>query len=559
MKIWIVRRFLPSAWIWLDEYFYAASAYDLGHPGGFGVPHTDFMFYPPLTSLTIAPVFFLDLTFAQEYRVSLVVLNAISSTTAVAVYLLYREIFGGRGAVWVAALALVGAPGYTALMLMSEPLFITLFAWLLYFLVRAVRTQHAGHFVAVGMLAGGMALTRRTGPGVLLALVVGFVMLSYWEGHRTRAHWRGPLLTIAIAVGIQGVGGAVVGAFSNPTADASLAALEYFRRGVLEPLSSVSGTTALLRRLGANLAYVMLATFGVFLPIMVWSLLRLGRRLDVVVRMLIVVTCVVGFVSAVAAAVHMTIYAPGNDLPRYDMFGRYMEHVTVPVIVLGMGLVVHHLSTVSARQRLELIIVTLISGVMVWVLVPFRFFASTVDFRQIAPNSLGVGALVRLTDRSTIWWVFVIVASMVLLASFLVGRSRRRALASTAGLTSILLYAAWNYQIAVSEISRKAFAAVEFDHEYAIWGAENYEIIDDGVCVDVNYVGGNPVGNDRAFYFAAEYIERVQTTYSPEACIGQMPVLTDVVFEGYEILFEDVSGGYRMYSTEPVSRGRSTQ
>ncbi|HEX3130123.1 MAG TPA: hypothetical protein VH394_22500, partial [Thermoanaerobaculia bacterium] len=137
VKIVTVLLAVPSIWLMPDELLYTLTAWDFAHWGAPGVPHPDFLYYPPLASLLIAPLHRVGLTPPQVYTLSLVLLNVLVTSTVVAASLMLRRLYGATSRLLPVLLAL--AAPCTALLLMSEPLYITLFIWFLYVYVRMLQ------------------------------------------------------------------------------------------------------------------------------------------------------------------------------------------------------------------------------------------------------------------------------------------------------------------------------------------------------------------------------------------------------------------------------------
>ncbi|HVS02928.1 MAG TPA: hypothetical protein VMT16_09170, partial [Thermoanaerobaculia bacterium] len=310
-KTWSIWRFLPSIWLWLDELFYFATAFDFVHWGASGVPHPGFLFYPPLTSLVIAPLHLVGLAPPQVYFSSLVLLNTLLTASMVfGGHLIYLELFGQRS-VLLPAFLVFAAPAYSGLMLMSEPVFVSLFVWMSYFFIRAFAHGHARDFVLCGSCAALLPLTRDIGILVIPALL----LLSPLQLSRARRQsrslqaigkvtmlWAIPVMVLAVWRPLE-PSGAV--AAHGATRAAGLMERVW---ATLQPSPEL--VLVVLRNFLTGLTYISFTTLGVCLPIVLWLVAR--RRADPIVRL--TALQLVALMVAISAAVAIFMF-PGRAHP----------------------------------------------------------------------------------------------------------------------------------------------------------------------------------------------------------------------------------------------------
>lgn len=552
-KIVAVLLAVPSIWLMPDELLYTMTAYDLVHwgGGGIGVPHPDFLYYPPLTSLLIAPLHGLGLSPPVVYRLSLLLFNVLLSSTVVAAYLLLARLFGTRSRLLPVLVAL-GTP-CMALILMSEPPFVTLFAWFLYFYVRMVQERRVSDAVWAGLLLAGLVLTRPVGPLVAGALLAGALVDLGRGGPEVRRKLRLYAWTLALPLVAAVAWKLAAGVLRGGEGGGSL---NFFLTvGLVTPVKMVLGSA---RRFASELGYVSLSTFGFALPAVLWRLFRRGPEEDRRgLRPFLAV--VLGFmVLASAMAGVFMWYSRFHYLPRYDMYGRYVDYFAIPLLAVALGTFQQMRQGASARERWALAGATLLLNAAFLVVIPERFFPESLK-GQVAPNSLSISWLLSLTERfgPGVRWLLPPVAALA--AALLTSpayRFRRVRYALAAGLIAL---AAFNLVAAARAVSVQSHGSQQHASRISDYVAANPGLFADGLYVDYPGIGhrrGDLVPKDSqhafAFRVVADHVDKVVVGFEPERFLGRMPVLSMRPFPGRQVLAEWPWIEYRIYAADPA-------
>lgn len=546
VKVFTVLRAVPSIWLMADELLYTATAWDFAHWGSPGVPHPDFLYYPPLTSLVIAPLHRLGLTPPQVYTLSLVLFNALLTSTVVAAYLLLRRLYGATSRLLPVLLAF--AAPCTALVLMSEPLYTTLFVWLLYLYVRMLQDRKVSDHLAAGLLLAGLILTRQVGVFVLAA-VTAAALADLALGPEVRRKLRlyawtlvPPVLAMAawrmIAPELKGGGG------SN---------LPYFLAvAVLTPVKLVLGTC---RRLVSEIGYVSLTTFGFALPAVLWGLFRRGSSAEDLRRRLLTGVVLVSMVLTAAASGLFMWYARFRYLPRYDMYGRYIDYFAVPVLALALGVYWQMRQDASDRERRGLALWTLFLNVAFLLVIPGRFFVGSLE-SQIAPNSLGIAWLiemVRIFGPGVRWLLPPAAALLALFLASPAWLARRGLRYAVIGGLAILTFV--NYQAGAREVSIQSHGSVQYASTISDYIRDHPELFPNGLYIDypgIGYRRTEPpeMAAQHAFVYRvlADHLDKTIAGAEPERYHDRMPVLSRRAFPGWRLLAEWPYIQYRIYA-----------
>lgn len=548
IKIAAVVIAVPSIWLMADEMLYTVTAWDFAHWGAPGVPHPDFLYYPPLASLLIAPLHRLGLAPPQVYTLALVLFNALLTSTAVAAYLLLRRLYGARSRLLPALLAL--AAPCTALVLMSEPLYTTLLVWFLYVYVRMLQDRKVSDHLAGGLLVAGMILTRQVGLFVLAAVMVSAaadLLLDRDARPETRKEllrlyaWTlvPPVLAAVawrlIAPGLKGGGG------SN---------LPYFLAvAVATPLKLVLGSA---RRFVSEIGYISLTTWGIALPAALWGMFRRGGNLH---RRLFSGVVVVSLgLTAAASAVFMW-YARFRYLPRYDLYGRYVDYFAIPVLVLALGTYWEMRRDASEGERRALAVWTFALNAAFLIVIPGRFFPGSLK-GQIAPNSLGIAWLLEMarTFGPGIRWLLPPAAALLalLLASPVYVARRGVRYAVAAGLAGLTLF---NFVAGAREVSVQSHGSKQYASTISDYIAQNPALFANGLYIDypgIGYRRTEPpeMAAQHAFIYRvlADHVDKVIAGGEPERFHDRLPVLSRRPFPGWKELAEWPYVQYRIYA-----------
>jgi 4-amino-4-deoxy-L-arabinose transferase-like glycosyltransferase len=175
-----------------DAFFYGLTAANAANGNWFQDPFTraPAADHPPLTVVVLVPASFL-FDGALPQRLTMCV---VGSLTVGAVGLAGREMAGSRVGLLAAAIAVVDPNLWiNNALIMSEALAALLYALLLFFAYRLVRSPTVGRAAAAGALCGLLVLTRAETGVFLLLIVVPVLVVA------RQLDWRGKLLRIGVA------------------------------------------------------------------------------------------------------------------------------------------------------------------------------------------------------------------------------------------------------------------------------------------------------------------------------------------------------------------------
>lgn len=520
LKTFLVAEWLPRIWLFMDELFYFLTAYDIAHWGEPGVPHPDAFFYAPLPSVLLAPLFDLGLTPPQAYHAGLLLFHIVLTSAVVAGWLILRRLFGTESWLLPAVLVL-GPPAYVALALMSEPLFIALYAWFLYYLVRMLQQRRSLDAWLAGLMLAGLVLTRFAGYLVAGSLVIGAVA-AFLQRRDRRMLWL-HLQALAPAVGAFAAWRLIAPHVKTaPPMDDPLVLLAV---AVNFPLELVLGAA---RRFFAQVGYVSLSTFGFALPVALWLLLRrpepgdpaAGRDRDVRLFLLHVLTFLA--TACGLAAVFMWFGGLRLPLPRFHMYGRYVEYFAIPLLAVAFGA----LGALRERPRARLALVagTLLLNAALLLFIPEGFYGASLD-NQVAPNSLGIAWILRVVAGLGLWSRWLVPPLLALLAWGLTSRGGWR----RAAVGALLIVVAFNFGIGAQESSINSRGSEQYASVASHFVLSHPDLFAGGLYVEYpEYLRDDgPVADFATVYrVIADHADKVIAGREPGPYVGKMPVLT---------------------------------
>lgn len=557
VKSYYIFEYMPSMWVWGDEMIYYVTAYDLLNLGSAGVPHPQFLYYPPVTSMLISPVHLLGIPGEYGYRASLVVMSLVQALGVLASYLVVLEIFNLRSRLLV-LLLLIGPPAYSGLVLMSETPYVAIFLWLVYFYVRLLKTTHLRHAVAVGLLAGLMILTRKAGIIIVASMVLAMVfelMRGAGADKWRRARSFGVILLIGLGVftAWKVAFGEIIGGKYG-----GYGAAGYLKNGLLPALSDVQSFLSLMRKFLANMGYVSLSTYGVCVPlILCYCLSRASQdddpaRRDVIRRLMFLVL-VFMLLSGCAAAMHMVAFSNGTNT-RYLMYGRYMEYSSALLVAVSFGLLASGWPK-SRSQRYAVVALCSLLSVLVSFVIPGQFFASP----RIAASNMGIGWLIGLGGDSVAWLrttgpVVAVALALIVTSSWFAEYARVRWLAYAAALALALL----NLKVSGSRAAEKSQGFHDAYSAYSKYIDDHPELFSEGLLLDATSLTKRIGRKDRLLTqkVMADHVDKVVVEKKLKPAFGQVPILSHRRNKAYEVLYQAEGFSSRIYGTKEVPRKR---
>lgn len=547
---------LPSMWIWGDESLYYTTAYDLFHPDGRGVPHPDFLNYPPVTSILISPVHLLGVPSELGYRFSLIILSVVQAIGALIACRIVYEIFGIRSRLLL-FLLLIGPVAYSTFCLMSEAPFVTLYLAFLYFYVRRLKTGELHYAVACGLLIGILILTRKVGVGLIAAYLAAVVIEVLVRRDRKALGEALRLDGLAILLGsVIAVSWSLVLEHHFGARHGNHGPVGYLRHGLLPALTSLEGALLLARKFLANLSYVSLSTYGICVPLVAWFCFTrrgpaaeaLSRQRELVRRLLLPVAGFALF-AAFGAALHMYINSAKPNT-RYLMYGRYMEYFSMLLVALAFAIVVT--SPRWRRWDRNFLTATAVSlAVAIAWIVPVAFFVKP----RIAASNMGIGWLIGLGAGSLPLTLAAGPVVAVALA-WMIGAARRsgRRPPALAAYGTIVALALFNLFVSGGDAAGKSRVFKEHFGVYSTFISDHPELFDEGLYIDRRALKKSK-RRDRlaAQKVIADHVDKVEVGMEPGPHFGLRPVMSRRRFKDFEILYREEGFVNKIYGTGPPS------
>jgi hypothetical protein len=276
-----------------------------------------------------------------------------------------------------------------------------------------------------------------------------------------------------------------------------------------------------------------------------------SRLFSIVVLVSLVLT---GAISAV-----FMWYARFRYLPRYDMYGRYIDYFAIPVLILALGTYWEMRRDASDRERWALAAWTLLLNAAFLFVIPERTFPGSLN-GQVAPNSMGIVWLLELVRifGSGIRWLLPPAAALLawLLASPVYFARRGVRYAVVAGLAVLSLV---NFLAGAREVSVQSNGSVEYTSKISDFIKDNPDLFANGLYLDYPGIGyrraeAPEMALQHAFVYRvlADHVDKVIAGSEPERFHARMPVLSRRSFPGWRVLAEWPWVQYRIYA--PASR-----
>lgn len=560
LKSGLILKYVPAMTVWRDELFYFSTAYDMLHWGTPGVPHPQFLFYPPLTSLIVAPIHLLDLGAPLTYQVSLIVLNALLLSIVVAGYLIFRRLFG-QPPRFLVLILLTASPAYLGWTLQSESPFVALYVWYLFFWVRFVQQRRTPDAVVAGILIAGMILTR---PNAIAMLPVAAIGLAGELWARKRWGWQMPnvlahLYIVGIPLLTYGLWKLVAGRLADPK-NWNLGATGYLGMTFERLAASPQDLGLIARKLAANLGYVSLGTFGIAVPLVLYFFFSrsFAERRDFVVRLFLVKVGVFMLGAASMAALHMYVYSLDNPRPRYHMFGRYLEYFSAPLFIVALGtlLLVQRRSGSDRRSGQRWILgSTAVLAALCLLAIPRAFFNLLQSPRGVrfSPSNPGIAWMLEVYEK--LGWapllVMMIAAMSGLAAIFLSPRYESSLIWRRAAQAMLLALLAINACLVFNPI-RTASRSYDVRRAHASNYITNHpQVFAQGFYLDL--VSRDPARDQSLLLVWADHVDRAIVGKTPQKHLGALPIVSHRSFQRQEILFQEKGRrpglGLKIYGT----------
>lgn len=356
--LWVLFGLLTGAkallagllWIpvtWGDSFLYLSRARNLAR---LGIPVADNLCapdYPPLYSILLAPAYLLGSSPEASYSIALVINAVISSSLLFPCFLLHRH-FTGRSEPSLLVAALVGGMsvsiGY-GFSVMSENLFLPLFAWLCWLAIRYPGLRYSVSALT-GAVAGLLILTK----ALAWALIPGLVILACGSLLEAAPVWRRRAALCGLFLAAGCALPVVAWTWWEAAAEAQRTIplnggypVDDYRRALLSLVTDRSELVQYVKLGLSQLGYVLVSSFALggaaLLGVAGLTMTDRGRRSTWLAW--------AAFGAGIWAlgTLHSSIYFP-MDPERYRLFGRYVDALIPVAVVVGAAL----LATAGRRR-----------------------------------------------------------------------------------------------------------------------------------------------------------------------------------------------------------------
>jgi 4-amino-4-deoxy-L-arabinose transferase-like glycosyltransferase len=185
----VLAREVPGPWLFSDSTVYARQAAAI-LAQGWGALGEGAQDYTILYPLLIAPAFLLDGR-AEAHQAVLAINALVSTSTVFPLYWISRRLLPARVSLALTAVvALLPSVFVYTLALSSENLFLSLFWWGTFLLLRLAERDRTADAVAAGLAIGLLPAVKLTGFAILAAaavLVIGMALFHRVDGSRSAA------------------------------------------------------------------------------------------------------------------------------------------------------------------------------------------------------------------------------------------------------------------------------------------------------------------------------------------------------------------------------------
>jgi 4-amino-4-deoxy-L-arabinose transferase-like glycosyltransferase len=376
----LLSFYFKTPWIFADETVYAETARNILH-GEFYCKIPYFRGFPPGYSLFLSIVYLLFGNSASSYQYMLIINSFLSSSIIFPAYSLLKKCcsdkFSLMGSIFVALLPSVILYNFVV---MSENLFIPLFAFSLWFLIESFETNSKKWGIFAGFSIFFLFFTRTTG----IAMIIGFFFaLGYYVFAQLKS--KGPLILIK-----ENIFSTL--AFCIPTIlwvyyRSKLEVPDYdakpYSEIIFQSLSNIDSSTRFLLLIVHEVEFLILASYVILFIFALYSLHSIFIKndfynhssLEVNQKTLAIKSgTIYFFVSSVLLVIitvaHMSLALSQNDL-YYYIFGRYIDPV-VPIISV-FGLIGFHAILDKNSERKKSVIFLTLSTIPIIILFAIDF------------------------------------------------------------------------------------------------------------------------------------------------------------------------------------------
>ena len=388
-----LARLLPGPWLFSDATLYAGQAQALAEQGWAalrGAAQDYTILYP----LLLAPVF-AGASRAEAHQAALALNAVLSTSTLLPLYWIARRTLpAGVSGLLVGLVALLPPLFVYALALSAENLFVPLFWWGTFFLLRMAERDRTVDAVAAGLLLGLLPAVKLTGFAILPAaavLVLGMVVFQRVGGGRAAACLAALVLPqVAWVLLRQLLGGAERGLFG-------------FGPGVGEALVAgfagfgQEGWGRLLRYFLNETTYVMAGAYGAWIAFAVYLVTqyRTWRARSVEGLLLLWTFLAASFLALVTVLFLFPISQSLTDPEQRarEIYGRFIEVLFPAFFILGTrGMLDFAWKERSPRAPgRELFLILALTVFTAMSLYPLTSYAASAPLRGYAFEWLGRG------------------------------------------------------------------------------------------------------------------------------------------------------------------------
>jgi hypothetical protein len=343
----LISCYFKSPWIFADETVYAETARNILH-GEFYSKLLYSQTYPPGYSLFLSIVYLLFDNSSATYQAMLIINSILSSSIIFPAYFLLKKYcsdnFSILGSVFVAILPSVVLYNFVVL---SENLFIPLFAFSLWFLIESFEKNSKKWGILVGFSIFLLFLTRSTS----IAMIIGFFFtLSYYALKQLKL--KEPAIIVkenifsVLAFGIPTILWVYYKSKLEITAITDYN-LEKYSSTIFQTFSNIQSFTRFLILIIHEVEFLILVSYFVLFVLALYFFFTIFRGLNgsshdkenqkiISIKSGIIYFLVSSITSIVITVTHMSLGLAQNN-PFYSIFGRYIDPIVPIIAIFGLS------------------------------------------------------------------------------------------------------------------------------------------------------------------------------------------------------------------------------
>jgi len=336
--------YFKSPWIFADESIYAETARNILQ-GDFYSKIQFFRGYPPGYSLFLVIAYLLSENSGNTYQLMLIINSFLTSSIIFPAFFLLKKLcsekFSLLGSIFIAVSPSVFLYNFVV---MSENLFIPLFAFSLWFIIESFETNSKTWGILAGFSIFLLFFTRVTG----IAMIIGFFLALIYYG-LMQIKLKGPLTLVKELF-------FPVTSFCIPTIiwlyyKSRLEGLDYsaapYNAVILQSLSNIDFFIRFLSLIIHEFEFLILSSYFILFVFALYSICLIlvtfsgypskleEKQKNVAIKTGTFYFLVSSILLVIITVAHMSIALSENDL-RYLIFGRYIDPAVPIISIFGL-------------------------------------------------------------------------------------------------------------------------------------------------------------------------------------------------------------------------------